>query len=79
MSGSECCNNLTKKKGDLFMYEKRTDLAIEVRESFPKDDVEIEGVLLQKERHGQVWVTTVDIRNEKIGRAECMERVDAPV
>lgn len=65
MSGSECCNNLTKKKGDLFMYEKRTDLAIEVRESFPKDDVEIEGVLLQKERHGQVWVTTVDIRNEK--------------
>ncbi len=46
------------------MYEKRTDLAIEVRESFPKDDVEIEGVLLQKERCEEVWVTTVEIRNE---------------
>lgn len=46
------------------MYEKRTDLAIEVRESFPKDNVEIEGVLLQKERYEQVWVTTVEIRNE---------------
>lgn len=46
------------------MYEKRTDLAIEARESFPKDDVEIDGVLLQKEQYGQVWVTTVEIRNE---------------
>lgn len=46
------------------MYEKRTDLAIEVRESFPKDDVEIDGVLLQKEQYGQVWATTVEIRNE---------------
>ena len=50
------------------MYEKRTDLAIEVRESFPKDNVEIEGVLLQKERYEQVWVTTVEIRNENGAR-----------
>lgn len=29
-------------------YEKRTDLAIEVKESFPKDHVEIPGVSLQE-------------------------------
>ena len=48
------------------MYEKRTDLAIEVRESFPKDDVEIEGVLLQKERCEEVWVTTVEIDRKSV-------------
>lgn len=47
------------------MYEKRTDLAIEVRESFPKDNIEIEGVLLRKEHFEKVKVTTVEIRNEK--------------
>ena len=30
------------------MIEKRTDLAIEIRESFPEDDVEIEGVVLKE-------------------------------
>ena len=34
------------------MMEKRTDLALEIRESFPEDDVEISGVAL-KEREEQ--------------------------
>lgn len=29
--------------------EKRTDLALEARESFPQDHVEVEGVVLKKD------------------------------
>lgn len=48
------------------MYEKRTDLAIEVRESFPDDNVEIEGVILNEECYlkEKMKVTTVEIKNE---------------
>lgn len=30
------------------MTERKTDLAMEVRESFPRDNVEIKGVVLEK-------------------------------
>lgn len=51
-------------------YEKRTDLAIEVRESFPKDHIEVEGVVLTEERKagGNLKVTTVEIKNESGAR-----------
>lgn len=47
--------------------EKRTDLAVEVRESFPRDNVEVQGVILSKDyfNEGDIHVTTVDIRDEK--------------
>ena len=32
------------------MTEKRTDLALEARESFPRNHVEIQGVVLEKEK-----------------------------
>lgn len=48
-------------------FEKRTDLAIEVRESFPKDNVEINGVILYQDEYenGMIKITTVEIRNEE--------------
>lgn len=47
--------------------EKRTDLALEVRESFPEDKVEVDGVALQEKQYmeGRLRVTTVEIRNEQ--------------
>lgn len=44
-------------------YEKRTDLAIEVKESFPKDHVEIPGVSLQEnyDKLKKIKVTSVRI------------------
>lgn len=47
------------------MYEKRTDLAIEVKESFPEDTVEIDGVVLEKETVDDLEITTVEICNEQ--------------
>lgn len=46
--------------------EKRTDLALEVRESFPEDDVEVSGVVLEEETYldGRIKKTTVEIKNE---------------
>lgn len=46
-------------------YEKRTDLAIEVKESFPKDHVEIPGVNLQEnyDKLKKIKVTSVRIMN----------------
>ena len=46
-------------------YEKRTDLAIEVKESFPKDHVEIPGVSLQEnyDKLKKIKVTSVRILN----------------
>lgn len=46
--------------------EKRTDLAIEIRESFPQDDVEVSGVRLTTDtlEQGRIKVTTVEIVNE---------------
>ena len=47
-------------------YEKRTDLAIEVKESFPEDNIEVDGVVLTEEHKedGNLQVTTVEIKNE---------------
>ena len=46
-------------------YEKRTDLVIEVKESFPKDHVEIPGVSLQEnyDKLKKIKVTSVRIMN----------------
>lgn len=46
--------------------EKRTDLALEVRESFPEDDVEVSGVVLEDETYldGRIKKTMVEIKNE---------------
>ena len=50
-----------------FPFEKRTDLAIEARESFPEDNVEIDGVALFQDeyKNGLIQSTTVEIRNQK--------------
>ncbi len=52
--------------GEYGTMEKRTDLAIEVRESFPEDDVEVSGVKLNTEslEDGKIQVTTVEIVND---------------
>ena len=49
------------------MELNRTDLAIETRESFPEDNVEIEGVVLNDKllQKGRIRVSTVNILNEK--------------
>lgn len=48
------------------MVEKRTDLAIEARESFPEDNVEINGVVLDEKiiQDGCIRISTVNIINE---------------
>lgn len=48
-------------------YQKRTDLAIEIRESFPQDHVEVPGVVLSEEMDdsGEIKATTVEIRTEE--------------
>lgn len=48
------------------MVEKRTDLAIEARESFPEDNVEIRGVVLDEKviQDGCIRISTVNIINE---------------
>lgn len=45
---------------------RRTDLAIEVRESFPQDSVEVSGVRLDKHSlaEGAIHITSVEIMNE---------------
>lgn len=52
------------------LYEKRTDLAIEVKESFPEDNVEIKGVELEEESFDsqQTKITTVKILNDNGAR-----------
>ncbi len=47
--------------------ERRTDLALEVRESFPGDDVEVSGVILEEENYldGRIRLTILSIKNEK--------------
>lgn len=47
--------------------EKRTDLALEVRESFPEDHVEVSGVVLEEKNYfgDRLRITTVEIRNEQ--------------
>lgn len=52
----------------------RTDLALEVRESFPEDDIEIKGVILNEEydEKNKIKVSTVEIKDEK--GAEAMQK-----
>lgn len=49
----------------------RTDLALEVRESFPQDDVEIRGVILEEEydEAHDIRVSIVEIKDEKGAKA----------
>jgi spore protease len=52
-------------------FERRTDLALEVRESFEEDDVEIKGVVLTEDynKKKDIKVTTVIIKDEKGAQA----------
>lgn len=47
--------------------ELRTDLALEVKESFPEDNVEIPGVIVNEKRakNSHIKVTTVEIENDE--------------
>lgn len=56
------------------MEERRTDLALEVRESFKEDDVEIQGVILKENfiKRKDIKVTTVIIKNQE--GAEAMHK-----
>ena len=49
-----------------FPFEKRTDLAIEARESFPEDNVEIDGVALFQDeyKNGLIQSTTVETNRD---------------
>jgi len=49
----------------------RTDLALEVRESFPEDNVEIKGVILTEDfdEKNNIRVSTVEIKDEKGSKA----------
>jgi len=49
----------------------RTDLALEVRESFPDDDVEIKGVILTEEydKKNKIRITNVVIKNQEGAKA----------
>lgn len=63
--------NLLRKKWESEMTERRTDLAVEARESFPRDHVEVKGVVLEKKRclGGRAVVTNVCIKDEAGSRA----------
>jgi spore protease len=52
-------------------HKIRTDLALEVRESFPEDDVEIKGVILTEEidEKNNIRITTVEIKDDKGAKA----------
>lgn len=52
-------------------YKIRTDLALEVRESFPEDDVEIKGVILTEDfdEQNKIRITTVEIKDEAGAKA----------
>ena len=53
------------------MYKVRTDLALEARESFPEDDVEIRGVELTEDydEKNKIRVSTVVIKDERGAKA----------
>ena len=58
-------------RSDGRMTERKTDLAMEVRESFPRDNVEIKGVVLEKKRDEKsgAKITVVEIKDEKGSKA----------
>ncbi len=47
----------------------RTDLALEARESFPEDDVEVKGVILKEEEKNGIKITTLEIKDERAAKA----------
>ena len=47
----------------------RTDLALEIRESFPQDDVEVKGVILNEEEENGIKITTLEIKDDKAAKA----------
>ena len=49
------------------MTERKTDLALEIRESFPRNNVEIQGVVVEKhyDQKAGAHITTVQIRDDK--------------
>ncbi|MCM1245175.1 MAG: GPR endopeptidase [Roseburia sp.] len=53
------------------MSERKTDLALEIRESFPRNNVEVKGVVLEKhyDEAGKAHITTVRIKDDKGSRA----------
>ena len=52
------------------MYQVRTDLALEAREKFKEDDVEIKGVVVKEETPGKnMRVTKVIIETENVSKA----------
>jgi len=68
--------NFEENKGhdiisEVSMNKIRTDLALEARESFPDDDVEIKGVVLTEDydEKNKIRVSTVIIKDEKGARA----------
>ncbi len=52
-------------------HKIRTDLALEVRESFPEDNVEIKGVILTEhfDKKNKIRISTVNIKDEAGARA----------
>lgn len=53
------------------MAEKRTDLALEARESFPHNHVEVQGVILEKHycQEGKAKITRVEIKDDAGSKA----------
>ncbi len=53
------------------MSERKTDLALEIRESFPRNNVEVRGVVLEKhyDRESNAHVTTVRIQDDRGSKA----------
>lgn len=53
------------------MSGRKTDLALEIRESFPRNNVEIQGVVLEKhyDKKSRANITTVQIQDDKGSRA----------
>lgn len=47
----------------------RTDLALEARESFPEDDVEVKGVILEEKEEDGIKVTKLVIKDERAEKA----------
>lgn len=58
-------------EGATTLNGRRTDLALEVRESFPEDNVEIQGVELKKEavEEKDIIVTTLEIKDDHGAKA----------
>ena len=52
------------------MYQVRTDLALETREKFEEDNVEIKGVRLDEEQAGpDILISSVVIETENVAKA----------